>query len=328
MMNRIITAAVILTLIFSTTAFARTYNIGLDPWIAWAPAGVADVKGFWKAEGIDVNLIDSDKVADLFDKKKIDIKFDMIGNAIGAIQEGKALKIIMETDWSNGGDKIIAKKGVNPGDIKGKPIGIYENKLSVTFFLDQYLKTINIGLGDVKIVQMETKPLADKFISGLFKVILNYDPDALRAEKDGDGVLIATTATYKGCMPEGMMAYDDILAAIPDEDLAKIYMGWIKAQAWSSDPANWKEYMDIANNRIFKDDEPYSEEDMKDMLSGVIIHDVDGLIERNKDAGGLEEYLKEMKMFLQKNNMLKKDFTKESVLKNDVLIKVLTSIKK
>ena len=62
-------------------------------------------------------------------------------------------------------------------------------------------------------------------MNGLFKVIVSYDPDALRAEREGNGRVVATSATYEGCIPEGMMVPNDVLKKIPHEDLAKILNG-------------------------------------------------------------------------------------------------------
>jgi NitT/TauT family transport system substrate-binding protein len=52
---------------------------------------------------------------------------------------------------------------------------------------------------------------------------VNYDPQALRAEREGNGKVVATSATFPGCIPEGFVARTDVLKSIPPEDLAKIF---------------------------------------------------------------------------------------------------------
>jgi NitT/TauT family transport system substrate-binding protein len=325
-MKRILILSIIFVLVLSSMAQARIYKIGVVPWTGWSPSHVADVKGFWKEEGVDVkvfNFPSNMATNTALKNKRIDIGFDMIGTAIGLYLEGVPIVVIAETDWSHGGDKIIVKKDLDATQLKGSSVGVYLNQPSVAYFLNHYLSTIGLKIADVRMVEMETSALADKFISGLFKVTVSYDPDALRAEREGNGKVVATSATYEGSIPEGMMALEDNLKSIPREDLIKIFKGWVKAATWIRDPANWKEYMEILNTHTFKEDEPYSETDLQDMVTAVRVHDATGLLERNQDGGGLHTYLTDLKAFLTTNNMLKRDFTPEEIFDNTAIVEAL-----
>ncbi|MDM8550477.1 ABC transporter substrate-binding protein [Desulfobacterales bacterium HSG2] len=316
-------------LIFSSAAYGRTYKIAIVQWAGWSAANVADVKGFWKDRGIDVRVVVcADNVAsqNLFKKKRVDIIFDMIGSAIGMFAEGFPVTIIAETDWSHGGDRIICREGSDSiQQLRGTAVGVYLNQPSVTYFLDRYLSTVGLKLSDVRIVEMETKALADNFIRGRFKAIVCYDPDAIRAEKEGGGKVVATSADYEGCIPEGMMVMDDVLKDIPQKDLSDIFRGWIKAVNWSLDRTNWEEYMKILNEHTFKDETPYSEKELGEMFDAVRIHNIKRLAERNHSAGGLMTYLKELRAFLKMNNQLKKDFNPDDIFNNRVIMEVLKS---
>ncbi len=295
----------------------------------WSPVHVADAKGFWKEQGIDVKVFNFPSNMDsnaALKNKYIDIGFDMLGTAIGLYLEDQPVIIIAETDWSHGGDKIIVKKDLDAADLKDKPVGVYLNQPSVAYFLNHYLATISLKISDIRMVEMETDALADKFISGLFKVIVSYDPDALHAEREGNGRVVATSATYDGSIPEGMMVLDEVLKDIPQEDLLKIFKGWVKAAEWTQNPANLKEYMEILNKHTFKGDAPYSEKDLKDMVAAVRIHNAKMLLERNRDNGGLSAYLADIKTFLASNNMLKKDFSVKDIFDNTAIVEVLNNL--
>lgn len=327
-MKRILIVSIIFVLVLSSMAQARIYKIGVVPWTGWSPSHVADVKGFWKEEGVDVKVFNfSSNMATntALKNKRIDIGFDMIGTAIGLYLEGVPIVVIAETDWSHGGDKIIVKKDLDATQLKGTSVGVYLNQPSVAYFLNHYLSTIGLKIADVRMVEMETNVLADKFIAGLFKVTVSYDPDALRAEREGDGKVVATSATYEGSIPEGMMALEDNLKSIPKEDLIKILKGWVKAATWIQDPANWKEYMEILNTHTFKQDAPYSEADLQDMVAAVRVHDAARLLERNQDGGGLHTYLTNLKVFLAANDMLKKDFNPEEIFDNTAIVEALST---
>jgi len=327
-MKRLIIFTIIIGLILCGTAYGRTYKIGIVAWAGWSPVNVADVKGFWKEQGIDVKvytLSTPQEVLGLFENRRIDLAWEMIGSIVEFYIKGMPVKILAETDWSHGGDKIIIKKDMDIATFKEKPIGIYYDAPSVTFFLNQYLSTIGIKLSDTRIIVMEPNTLADHFISDRFGSIVCFDPEAIRAEREGKGKVIATTATYEGCMPEGIMVMEDILNKIPHEDLVKIFKGWIKAVKWTSDPFNWKEYMEILNNYTFKKMPPYSEKDLKEIVNAVRIHNVEMQIQRNRDFGGLHTYLNDLKVFLSSNNLLKKDFTPKAIFNNKAIMEALTN---
>ncbi|MBF0527615.1 MAG: ABC transporter substrate-binding protein [Deltaproteobacteria bacterium] len=275
-MKRFVVMITLVLLMATGTAQARTYKIGTVHWIAFSPVNVAEVNGFWKNQGIDVQVINfttDQKFTDAFENKAIDIGIDMIGDWVGMYQTGISVKIICETDWSNGGDKIIAKQNLDLSKMKGITIGVYLDKPAVTFFLNQYLSSHNLKYTDVNIIELPPESLANNFIADRVKMIVNYDPQALRAERKGKGLVVATSALYPGCMPEGFAILTDVLKGLPSNDLAKIFKGWTAAVKWIKDPKNWAEYQDILNAKTFQGELPYSEDDLKLMLNAVTIHD-------------------------------------------------------
>lgn len=312
-------------LLLAASAEAKPYKIAMIPWIAWSPASVAEAKGFWKEENIDVKVIvcsNALQLFTLFNEKRVDIIFNMIGTGVGYYMNGLPVRIIVETDWSSGGDKIILKKDANITAIRGKPIGIYQNSPATLYFLDKYLSGINHRLSDIRLAEMEPDSLASHFIAGYFNVILCYEPEASRAEKSGKGKVAASSADYEGVIPEGMIAFEDMLTAIPKEDLTKILKGWIKAVKWSQQPVNAKEYFGIMRQQLFKE-EQYSDSELTAMLSDVRIHDVKMLTERNKDGGGTITYLHDLKRFVNENNLLKKDFVPKELFDNRAIVEAL-----
>lgn len=325
-MRRLIVVITIVIISLTGIAHARTYRIGMLPWVGFSPNNVADVKGFWKAHGVDVQVINFSNTQEMHNaliNKRIDIAHEMLGTWVGLYMDDHPLTIIAGLDWSHGGDKIIVKKDFELAAIKGQPVGLYSTKPSTLFFFNQYLATSQLTLSEVELIELEEEGLADNFIAGRFNVIMNFDPQALRAEREGNGKVAATSASYPGCIPEGYAARTDILQEIPEEDLLKIFNGWIDAVLWIHDDANWEEYTQILNAETFGGGEPYSAQDLRSMFENVRIHTLETLRERNRDNGGVMTYLQELKQMLNANNMLQKDFTPESIFDNEAIMKVL-----
>ncbi|OQX27504.1 MAG: hypothetical protein BWK80_04925 [Desulfobacteraceae bacterium IS3] len=131
-MKRILFAAMCVSLIFTGIADARTYKIGMTQWTGCSPNNAAEVKGFWKSQGIDVQVImlaNNQELYNAFINRRVDIANEMIGTWIGLYLEGIPLKILYESNWSHGGDKIIVKKDFDVKQLKGQTIGIYWNKI-------------------------------------------------------------------------------------------------------------------------------------------------------------------------------------------------------
>ena len=324
-MKRLAVMTMLFSLMIAGSAVAKTYRIAVVPWAGFSPCHVADAKGFWKSEGIDVRVVTTNAPMHItmLKDRLVDLTFDMIGTAIGLYQEGTPIAVVAETDWSHGGDKIIVKSDADMSKLKTLPIGVYYNNPSITYFLDKYLSTIGIAISDTRVVEMEPATLADNFIAGRLGIIVNFDPDAIRAERQGNGKVVATSASYEGAIPEGMIALEDVLKTIPQEDLIKILKGWIKAAGWIQSPANWDEYMRILNTHTFKNDPPYSENDLKGMVDAVRVHDRETLRERNRTGGGLYTYLSNLKSFLEEHDMLKKDFTAGMIFDNTAVLNAL-----
>ncbi len=309
-----------------STAEARTYRVGMIAWIAYSPINVAESQGIWKKLGVDVEVINFGSNQELnaaLENKRIDIALDMIGSWVGIQQNGMPLTILGETDWSYGGDKIIAKKGVDLTALKGQSIGVYLDQPSVTYFLNQYLAQQKLSLADVKVIELEPEAMTNNFIAGRFNVIVNYDPQALRAINDGNGVVAATSASWDGVIPEGFVAETENYKSMDKADLANILKGWVQAVSWSKDPANWDTYKTIINDKTFPNDAPFSDQEIKDMLASVRIHEGTTALEQNKSGGGLQQYLTNLKTFLQQNNQLKVDYDPATLADTSVYQSVL-----
>jgi NitT/TauT family transport system substrate-binding protein len=323
-MKRTIFWLTLMMLIFTGIATAKTYRIGTHHWIGFSPNDVAYVKGFWKAQGLDVELVSFTSERDACNaliNRRVDMAYQMMGTWIGFYMEGLPITLVAESDWSHGGDKVIIKKELDHiNKLKGQAFGVYIENPAVLFFLHKYLEANRLKLPDVRIVGgLEAKALADSFIFNRLKGLVLYDPQALRAEKEGDGKVVGTTASYPGCMPEGAAVRSDMLKQIPPEDFFKIFKGWSDAVAWISNTQNWEEYMAILNSKTFEGEPPYSAEDLKAMYAGIRLHDTKMLRERNKDGGGLYLWLEELRTMLKESGRLAKDFEPDKIFDNTAI---------
>jgi NitT/TauT family transport system substrate-binding protein len=283
-------------------------RLAINPWIANAPASVADSKGFWKAEGLNVEVINYDTDSEMVNAMKggkVHICMSMLGSALSWAMDKDPVVIVAETDWSNGGDKFILKKGTAPAALKGQPVGVYSDDVAVAFFVGKCLGKSGLKISDVELLEMDVEPLTAQYIAGKLLAVSTYDPQAGKVVEAG-GQVVATTADFPGCMPEGMIGNKDTLAKLPPGTLVKFLRGWAKAATWALDPANATEYAQIVCTQTYSGpDAPKDAAAVKELMAGVRLHDLTAL--RQHNATTLPAWLAEVKQFLADNKRLKSD---------------------
>lgn len=294
-------------------------KVGMVEWAAFSPLNVAAERGYWA--GLDVNVIVFGSNAELntaLENGRIDVALDMLGSWVGLYEAGVPLVLLGETDWSNGGDKIILAKGLDAEGLAGKNAGIYLNQPSVTFFLNQYLESKRLKFSDLKVVEMEPEALSDNFLAGRFSLIVNYDPQAMRAEKGG-GVVAATSATFPGVIPEGFVALKTTVDRVSPRDWDLFFRGWYKAAKWAADEKNWPEFQTILCERTFRGTR-YSDAELKSMLASVRIFSAAEASTRNAPGGSVSGYLERLQAFLKSSGALPKPFSGGDLLRTEMLI--------
>lgn len=316
----------VIALLPLTTLCGRTYRIATVAWIGWSPLHVAAEKGFWNTQGIDVSVISYDDpivILEAIKAGKIDFAMDMAGSLVGIYMEGEAVVAIAETNWSHGGDKIIVKQGHSLEAHRGDVIGVFLHQPSCLYFLNRYLEQRKLHLSDFRVVEINPRDLSAQFIAGRLPAIVNYDPWATLAVRDGNGEILATSADFEGSIPECLWAYRQTLEETPDNDIHRILRGWIRAVRWMKNPAHQTEYLQILKHTTFAQETALTPADLTAMMSEVRIHDPEAMIERNRRGGGLDSYLDSVEAFLRENHLLKRDVSPQELFDNRYIMHVL-----
>lgn len=319
---RFLALAILVTLASALSA-AERLRLGISAWAAWTPALAGQVNGIWQEEGIDVVVqVYPDDAAILADMEKgaCDIALAMIGNFVGEQIKGRDLVILGEVDWSHGGDKVVIRRGLSTADLRGTTIGIYLDQPSVRFFLHRALGSYRLNDHDV-VCEEVTDPidLAQRFIDGRYPMIVNYDPQALRAVRQGNGTVVASSATFPGVIPEGFGMLRARRAQLSEETLAALFRGWFRCVAWSQQREHWDAYVEILRQGVFG---PHSSEaDLLTMVAAVSIHDPAAAALRNAPGGGLEAYLRDLGAYLRESGAVDAGWSPTPLLDTGAFLK-------
>ena len=308
-------------------AESHAYRIATVAWAGWAPLHVAHEKGFWKRLGLDVEVVDYDDpivILEAMEAGRIDFAMDMAGSLVGEYMDGTPVVALAETNWSHGGDRIVVKPGLALRDHVGNPVGVFLNRPSCLYFLHLFLDKRGLRVSDYRIVEINPVDMTAQFAAGRLPFIVSYDPWAREAMRRGDGVCLATSRDFEGCIPECLWTYADRLETIPPEDVRRVIRGWIRAARWIRDPDHWREYREILNRRTFRRRPPYGDAELRALVGGVKIHNLDELAERNRTGGGLYGYLRSVRAFLRDEGMLRRSYEVPDIFDNRFVMEAIT----
>ena len=220
-MKKIIFGIVLLFIIVGTIIFIITKNSKPDVKdnkvkvaevahsIFYAPQYIADKKGFFKEEGLEVEFIltpGADKVTSAVLSKDVDIGFCGSEASIYVYKNKKKDYIVNFASLTNkDGSFIVSREKIDNftlNDLKGKYIIGGRKAGMPEMTLEYTLKQNGITLDEVTIdTSVEFANMASAFMSGTGDFVTLFEPSATKLENEGKGYVVASLGEYGGNVP-------------------------------------------------------------------------------------------------------------------------------
>jgi NitT/TauT family transport system substrate-binding protein len=172
----------------SRPALAKV-TMGIEPWIGYAPWYIAQKKGFFKACGVDVSIInfqtDADRNAALIAGKTNVSNIDT-GRTIQFVELQKApIKLLAIEDASVGADAVLASKTItSPKQVAGQSVA-YESGTTSDLLLHYMLRKFGIPFSKIKQVSAPAASAGTLLIAGKVPVAVTYEPYISNATSHG-----------------------------------------------------------------------------------------------------------------------------------------------
>ncbi|MCB2017647.1 MAG: ABC transporter substrate-binding protein [Hydrogenophaga sp.] len=193
-------------------------------WIGYGPFYVADALDLYKKYNLKVSLqvfTDPALIPPAIASGAVDGGMLTYDQVVGQVAAGKAMKVVMPIDYSNGGDAIVGDAATikSVKDFKGKKIGY--NPLSPSDFLLSYSLKIN-GLGekDITPVSMTPEAVPAAMASGQLPVGVTYEPSLSQILSQGGGKKFKVVFSSKdapGLIADVLVFDDKVIKAKPTE---------------------------------------------------------------------------------------------------------------
>jgi NitT/TauT family transport system substrate-binding protein len=218
-------------------------RIAYSDWPGWTAFEVGIQKGWFKEAGVDVKFdwFEYAPSMEAFAAGKVDAVMMTMGDALVTGAPGARSVAILITDFSNGNDMIVAKKGIGSiKALKGKKVGL-EVGLVEHLMLTKALEKSGLKEGDVKVVNVPTHQTAQSLASGSVDAIGAWQPNSGQALKAVAGSkAIFTSADVPGLIYDLVCVNPQNLAQRRD-DWVKVVKVWNRIVTFVRDPANQAE---------------------------------------------------------------------------------------
>ena len=203
----------------------------MHKWPGYTHSYIAQEKGFFEDEGVNVELVLIENIDDnlqYFKAGKADAAFGLQSDAMLLSAEGIPLKIVYIVDFSNGGDVIVSKLDFKTiTDLKGKTVSVDKLNSFNHIFLVELLRTNGLEESDVKIIPIIASEVPNALKSGLIDAGQTWEPYQSHAIANGYR-LLATSADAPGIITDVLMFHSKFIEERPD-DVKKVLRGLFRA---------------------------------------------------------------------------------------------------
>ena len=177
-------------------------KIAFDIWPGYAYVFVAQEKGFFKQNGVDVDLIlkhDYLDVKQLYSDGAVDAFCGPYADALYSDSEGVSTKVVWTFDYSTSGDAIVGKAEYGSlKDLKGKRIGFEGINSFSQFFVLRVLQQIaELSESDVYFQNINAQSVPDALDENIVDAAHTYPPALGVALQKGYKIL-ATAGNIPG----------------------------------------------------------------------------------------------------------------------------------
>ncbi|MEN9205209.1 MAG: ABC transporter substrate-binding protein, partial [Thermostichales cyanobacterium DRC_bins_46] len=213
-------------------------RIGYSAWPGFLAGVIAQEKGYFEEEGVQVALEFSDntttQIAD-FTAGKLDGAFLALGSVVSLTVQNPQAAFVLISDESQGADAVVAKPEIaDVASLKGKRIGTNTGGFG-ELFVTQMLEMNGLTREDVTLVQVIAEDLPAALQADTVDAGSAWEPFISQAVANGARIIF-TSAETPGLIPDGLVVSAHVWQDRPQE-LQAFVRAWFRAvDDWLADP--------------------------------------------------------------------------------------------
>lgn len=203
-------------------------TIGTDVWPGYEPGYVASRHGLYGDATVNLRQFQAaSETLRAFRNGSIDVAAVTLDEALLIAQHGIAIKIILVTDISNGGDAIIARPGIRSiAALRGKRVGV-ENTALGSYVLGRALQVNGVHESEITQVSLTVDETVDAFRANKADAVVTFEPFKTALTKLG-GVKIFDSSEIPDEIVDVLIVRADFADSHPNA-IKAVVRGWLKA---------------------------------------------------------------------------------------------------
>jgi NitT/TauT family transport system substrate-binding protein len=251
-----------------------TITIAHSTWVGYGPLYIARDKGFFKENGVNVDLVVMEDPKERFPTLMAD-RIQMIASTVDTallyMKQPDDYKYVLAVDDSDGGDGIVCNSDIKSlADLKGKQVAVSEGSVS-EFYLNVLLSKAGMKESDLNIVNMTAADAGGAFVSNRVDAAVTWEPWLTKGKNRENGHLLVDSSTSPGLITDVLTVKTSWLKD-HQKEVAAIVKSWNEAVAYlKANPDDGLAIMSKGVGGWLKDPAAF-----KETLAGVKIYDEAG----------------------------------------------------
>jgi NitT/TauT family transport system substrate-binding protein len=238
--------AVALSMSAGTAQAADPIRIAFPTWVGDGPFYLAQEKGYFKEEGVDVELQimeDSKFIFAALAAGHVDGVVPTPNTLLLNVKPDSNVVMVMAVDDSRGADGILVNKNIaSLADLKGKHVAFMEGS-SPEFYLSYNLQQIGMSVNDVIKENMTAADAGAAFVANRVDAAVTWEPWLTRGKATPHGKLLIDTTATPGIIID-VLAFRKETIETRGDDIRKIIRAYNKAmEFYKSNPKEATEIM-------------------------------------------------------------------------------------
>lgn len=298
-------------------------RIGIIQWPGYDFLYLAEQKGFFKDEGVKVQLFDFVSVSDsrrAFERGQIDINAGTIVELlITRASSNHSPQAFFVTDFSNGADVILGRiPDSTIADLKGKRVGVEPASLDL-LTLNLALRQNKMTLADVILVPMAQNGMEHSFEMQEVDAICTYPPISLKVLSKGNANILFNSTQIPGYIVDVLMADESFINSRSD-DLAKLLHAFNRAILYS------REHPDEAFP-IIAEHEQLTVDELMEAFKGMTVEPLENQMQYFSDSGQLVKAAVIAMEVLKETGVVKREIHLNTLLNDQPVSQAQSTIK-
>lgn len=241
-------------------------RIAANPWPGYEFLFLAEQKGFFHTENVDVKLVETMALADTrraFERGNVDIFGGTLVELLLSREfSERRAQAFYVCDYSSGADVVLARPPLaSIPELKGRRIGVEPASVNLTL-LKTALQRHSLDLPDVVIVPLSQDAMPAAAARGEVDAVVSYPPVSVHLLRVGF-TAVFDSASAPGKIVDVLVADADVLRARP-RDCAAVVRAFARAQQFAA------EHPDEAH-AVMAERERISVQELRSALAGMRI---------------------------------------------------------